>query len=309
MNVLVTGGAGFMGSAVVRQLEADGHAIRVLDLLTYAGSWDNIEGTGAERVLGDVCDARAVERAVSDMDVIVHMAAETHVERSLSDAGPFIRTNVEGTRVVLEACRARRTDRVIHLIHVSTDEVFGSASSQGFREEDPHLPGNPYAVSKAAAEGLIRVWERCYGLQARVVRCVNNYGPRQHDEKAVAGWIRRAVAGEPLLVHGTGLAERDWLHVDDFARAIGRIVVHEGPRRVFHLAAQCHRTNLQMALQIAELAGGASVQCVTDRPGQDARYALDDAGTRADLGWAPQVPLDVGLGALIAEARKVADAR
>jgi len=299
MNVLVTGGAGFMGSAVVRQLEADGHAVRVLDLLTYAGFAAHLAGTGAELVVGDVCDPDVVQRALQGMDAVVHMAAETHVERSLADAKPFVRTNIEGTRVLLEACR----DVSIQLIHVSTDEVFGSTDSGGFVEDAPHLPGNPYAASKAAAEGLVRVWERCYGVRARTVRCVNNYGPRQHAEKAVAGWIRLGLAGQPLRVHGAGQAVRDWLHVEDFARAMGRIVRFEGERSVFHLAARCHRTNLEMAERIAVLTGAPGVELVADRRGQDARYALEDEGTRADLGWAPRVALDDGLRALIALER------
>ncbi len=303
MNVLVTGGAGFMGSAVVRQLEAEGHEVSVLDALTYAGSWAHLDGTGAARILGDVCDAAAVRAALSGVDTVVHMAAETHVERSLHDAGPFIRTNVEGTRVLLEACRAGHGHPLIQMIYVSTDEVFGSVAVGGFREEDTHVPGNPYAVTKSSAEALVRVWARCFGLRARIVRCVNNYGPRQHPEKAVSGWIQRAVQGEPLLVHGAGEAVRDWLHVEDFARAMGRVLRFEGPRSVFHLAAQCHRTNLEMVQTIARLAGGADIQFVADRTGQDARYALDDAGTRADLHWAPEVQLEQGLGELLAELR------
>jgi dTDP-glucose 4,6-dehydratase len=300
MRVLLTGGAGFMGSAVARQLVDEGHAVTVLDALTYAGSRAHLESCDLRFVHGDVCDPVGISALVEGSDVVVHMAAETHVERSLLDAAPFIRTNVEGTRVVLDACRYAS----VRLIHVSTDEVFGAASGDvAFREDDPHAPGNPYAVTKSAAEGLIRVWERCYGFPATIVRCVNNYGSRQHEEKAVSGWVRRAVAGRPLLVHGAGLAVRDWLHVEDFARGMGRIVAYQGPRRVFHLAAQCHRTNLEMATYIANLSGGANVQRVDDRPGQDARYALDDAGTRRDIGWQPRVSLDEGLRRLIREAR------
>jgi dTDP-glucose 4,6-dehydratase len=300
MRVLLTGGAGFMGSAVARQLLQEGHAVTVLDALTYAGSRAHLSDVNVHFVEGDVCDASRVAERVAAVDLVVHMAAETHVERSLQDAAPFVRTNVEGARVVLDACRHAS----VRLIHVSTDEVFGAAAPDvAFQEEDAHAPGNPYAVTKSAAEGLIRVWERCYGYSASIVRCVNNYGARQHEEKAVAGWIRRAVLGHPLNVHGAGGAVRDWLHVEDFARGMGRVVAYNGPRKVFHLAAQCHRTNLEMATRIAELSGGAAVRCVEDRPGQDARYALDDAATRVDIGWQPQVSLDDGLRRLIAEAR------
>jgi dTDP-glucose 4,6-dehydratase len=309
MKVLLTGGAGFMGSAVARQLVEEGHNVTVLDALTYAGSEAYLRGVDARFVHGDVCDPTIVAALVAGVDTVVHMAAETHVERSLVDAAPFVRTNIEGTRVVLDACSRAAISRAasrasVRLIHVSTDEVFGAAQIDvAFREHDPHAPGNPYAVTKSAAEGLIRVWERCYGFTASIVRCVNNYGPRQHEEKAVAGWVRRAVAGQPLPVHGAGLAVRDWLHVEDFARGMARVVAYEGPRTLFHLAGQCHRTNLEMASQIADLCGNTSVQCVDDRPGQDSRYALHDAQTRIDLGWQPEVALDDGLRRLIAEAR------
>lgn len=302
MNVLLTGGAGFMGSAVARRLVADGHTVTVLDALTYAGSMENLSGVPVRFVRADVCDAAAVDAQVAGADVVVHMAAETHVERSLVDAAPFVRTNVDGTRVVLEACR--RAPAAPRLVHVSTDEVFGAAGPDvWFGEQAPHAPGNPYAATKSAAESLVQVWARCFGLPVAIVRCVNNYGPNQHDEKAIAGWVRRAVAGQPLLVHGAGEAVRDWLHVEDFARAMARVVAYDGLRRVFHLAAQDHRTNVEMATRIAALAGGAPVVHVADRAGQDARYALDDAGTRADLGWAPEVDLERGLAALVAAAR------
>ena len=188
MRVLLTGGAGFMGSAVARQLLEEGHAVTVLDALTYAGSRAHLSDVNVHFVEGDVCDASRVAERVAAVDLVVHMAAETHVERSLQDAAPFVRTNVEGARVVLDACRHAS----VRLIHVSTDEVFGAAAPDvAFQEEDAHAPGNPYAVTKSAAEGLIRVWERCYGYSASIVRCVNNYGARQHEEKAVAGWKQR----------------------------------------------------------------------------------------------------------------------
>ena len=309
MKVLLTGGAGFMGSAVARQLVEEGHTVTVLDALTYAGSKSHLNGLDLNFVHGDVCDPTIVAALVDGVDTVVHMAAETHVERSLLDAAPFVRSNVEGTRVVLDACRGaaprRSSSRAsVRLIHVSTDEVFGAApTGVAFREDAAHAPGNPYAVTKSAAEGLVRVWERCFGFSASIVRCVNNYGPRQHEEKAVSGWVRLALAGQPLPVHGAGLAVRDWLHVEDFARGMARVVAYDGPRTIFHLAAQCHQTNLQMANYIADLCGNASVQCVEDRPGQDSRYALHDAGTRADLGWQPEVALEDGLRRLIAEAR------
>lgn len=288
-----------MGSATARALRAAGWRVTVLDALTYAGRRDNLAGVDCEFVHGDVCDAARVDALVAEAAVVVHMAAESHVERSLRDAAPFVRTNVEGTRVVLDACTRR--DRP--LVHVSTDEVFGSAEpGQLFREDDALRPNNPYAATKAAGELLVRAW-RVTGLRAKLVRCTNNYGPRQHEEKAVSGWVRRAIRGEPLPLHGKGEAVRDWLHVDDFAAAIAKVVAYEGPRDVFHLAGQQPRTNREMAEAVARLCGGARIVEVPDRPGQDARYALDDAGTRADLGWAPRISLEEGLPALVARVR------
>lgn len=299
-TVLLTGGAGFMGSAVARALVGSGARLVVLDALTYAGRRENLAGVDCAFVHGDVCDEPRLRDLVARADAVVHMAAESHVDRSLRDAAPFVRTNVEGTRAVLAACTAERRP----LVHVSTDEVFGSAApGQLFREDDPLRPNNPYAATKAAAEQLVRAWQECFGFPTRLVRCTNNFGPRQHEEKAVMGWMLRALRGEPLLLHGHGEAVRDWLHVDDFAAAILAILDYQGPRAVFHLAGRQPRTNREMAERVAALCGGAAIVEVADRPGQDARYALDDAGTRADLGWAPRVPLEEGLAALAASLR------
>ncbi len=295
-RVLLTGGAGFMGSAVAHALVRAGHTVRVLDLLTYAGDRANLAGLSVDFVQGDVADAGLVAPLVGAADLVIHMAAETHVARSLEDAGPFLRTNVEGTRVVLEACARVR----VPLVHVSTDEVFGPAArGVSFRTDAPFRPTNPYAASKAAAEHLVAAWRSSMGFSARVVRCVNNFGPRQHEEKAIPGWIARGRRGEALPLHGRGEAVRDWLHVADFASAMARIAAYEGPRQVFHLAGRQERTNREVASFLAERLGVGIVE-VPDRPGQDARYALDDAGTRADLDWTPRVGLEEGLETLLA---------
>jgi dTDP-glucose 4,6-dehydratase len=293
-KLLLTGGAGFMGSAVARALAVEGWEVVVLDALTYAGDARHLEGVEARLVVGDVCDEALVSGLVAGVEAVVHMAAETHVERSLSSAAPFVRSNVEGTRVVLDACaRAGRA-----LVHVSTDEVFGTAPpGAAFAEDAPLRPRNPYAATKAAAEMLLGAARESAGFRARLVRCVNNFGPRQHEEKAIPGWLARARRGEPLPLHGRGEAIRDWLHVEDFAAAMVRILAYEGPREVFHLAGRQERTNRDVAALLAQRFAVPLVE-VPDRPGQDARYALDDAGTRRDLGWQPAIPLEDGLARL-----------
>ena len=300
-TVLLTGGAGFMGSTVARHLLEAGWDVRVYDALTYAGDRANLDGLDVAFLHADVGDGNLLWPAVREADLVVHMAAESHVERSFTDGDRFIRTNVEGTRNVLAACVAAGNRP---LLHVSTDEVFGSAADGvAFAEDAPLRPGNPYAATKAAAECLVAAWRNTFGLVTKVVRCTNNYGLRQHPEKAVAGWVRRAVAGAPLPLHGRGEAVRDWLHVDDFARGLVAVIAYEGPREMFHLAGRQPRTNREMAELIAGLVGGVPLVEVPDRPGQDARYALDDAATRVDLGWSPRVPLEDGVAALVAAAR------
>lgn len=299
-RILLTGGAGFMGSTVARHLVEAGWEVVVYDALTYAGDRANLDGVDVSFQHADVADGYALWPAVRAADVVVHMAAESHVERSFTDADRFVRTNVEGTRNVLAACVAEARP----LVHVSTDEVFGSAApGEAFAEDAPLRPGNPYAATKAAAECLVTAWRHTFGLRTKVVRCTNNYGLRQHPEKAVAGWVRRAVAGEPLLLHGRGEAVRDWLHVDDFARGLLAVIDYQGPREMFHLAGRQPRSNREMAGLIARIAGGAELVEIADRPGQDARYALEDGPTRADLGWEPRVALEAGVEALVAAAR------
>lgn len=296
-RVLLTGGAGFMGSTVARHLVDDGWEVHVYDALTYAGDRANLAGVEVEFTHADVVDATSLYPAVAAAEVVVHLAAESHVDRSFESPAEFVRTNVDGTRQVLEACRAAGGRR---LVHVSTDEVFGSApEGPGFDEDAPFRPGNPYAASKAAAECLVSAWRQSYGLPVRVVRCTNNYGVRQHPEKAVAGWIRRALADEPLLVHGDGKAVRDWLHVDDFARGLVAVMHHEGTRTHFHLSGRQPRTNREMAELVVQKVGRGRVVHVAERRGQDARYALEDGPTRHDLGWAPEIPLEAGLEHLV----------
>ena len=296
MRVLVTGGAGFIGSAVSHALVAAGHRVVVLDKLTYAGCRAHLDGVDAELVVGDVCDAALVRELVQNQDVVVHAAAESHVTRSLDDAAPFLKTNIEGTRCMLEAAA---TARVPHFIHISTDEVFGSAPpGVSFRTNDPLRPGNLYAASKAAAEAMVHAVAHTRGYGATIVRCTNNYGPRQHQEKAIPTWIGAALSGSPLPIHGDGRAIRDWLYVDDFADGLLALLDHP-PGGVHHFTGGSPLTNAQVARRIAAMLGGVLLH-VKERLGQDTRYDLDDTRTRRDLAWEPRVSFSEGLEQTVA---------
>ncbi len=291
MRVLVTGGAGFIGSALSRALVAVGHKVVVLDKLTYAGCREHLDGVDVELVVGDVCDAGLAQDLLREQDVVVHAAAESHVTRSLDDVAPFLKTNIDGTRCMLEAAA---TARVPHFIHISTDEVFGSApQGVSFRPNDPLRPGNLYAASKASAEAMVHAVAHTRGYAATIVRCTNNYGPRQHEEKAIPTWIASALTGRPLPIHGDGRAIRDWLYVDDFARGLVSLLEHP-PGGVHHFTGGSPLSNAQVARRVASRLGGVLLH-VTERLGQDARYDLDDTRTRRDLAWEPRVSFSEGL--------------
>jgi dTDP-glucose 4,6-dehydratase len=296
VKVLLTGGAGFIGSELARQLVAAGHELVILDKLTYAGKREHLAGVDAEFVLGDVCDQPLVERLVKNSEAVIHAAAESHVTRSLDDAGTFIRTNVEGTRIVLEA--AARAD-IQHMVHVSTDEVFGSCPPDHppFKRFDRLAPGNPYAATKAAAEAFVHAVAHTFGFRATLVRSTNNYGPRQHPEKAIPYWIGAALGQGPLEIHGDGSPTRDWLHVSDFATGMVAILARGEPGSVYHFAGGNALQNFQVAERILALCGREQTALAhgPDRPGQDQRYALDDTETRAALGWSPRHTFEEGL--------------
>lgn len=297
-RVLVTGGAGFMGSQLVRTLLEDGLEVRVLDRLTYAGRREHLDGLPVELLVGDVCEPEDVRLALEGVDAVVHAAAESHVARSLDAPGDFVRTNVDGTRVMLALAQRRGVAR---FLHISTDEVFGSAApGQSFKPEDPPRPGNPYAASKLGAEAFVHAWRHTWGYGAGIVRCTNNYGPRQHPEKAVPCWALAALSGGPVPIHGEGRAVRDWLHVRDFARGVLLALRRWRPGATWHFAGRQHLENREMARRILAIAGGGPLVHEAERQGQDARYDLDDAETRAELGWAPRVELDLGLRETVA---------
>lgn len=297
-RLLLTGGAGFMGSQLARTLSEDGWEVVILDKLTYAGRREHLLGVPARLIVGDVCDPDAVAEALDGVHAVVHAAAESHVARSFDDPGGFIRTNVEGTRVLLDAAHRAGVSR---FLYISTDEVFGSAASGvSFKAGDPLAPGNPYAASKAGAEAFVHAWRHTARYPAAIARCTNNYGPRQHPEKAIPWWTLAALDGGPVPIHGQGLSVRDWLHVSDFAAGIAAALRHWRPAATWHFAGRQPVENRVMASRVAALCGGAPLSSMPERSGQDARYDLDDSATRAELGWAPRVSLDEGLTETVA---------
>lgn len=319
-TLLVTGGAGFVGSALVRQLigETDSTVVNV-DSLTYAGSLESLEGLRNhsrhvfERV--DVRDTGELKRLFRDYrpDSVLHLAAETHVDRSIADPAPFIQTNVVGTANLLEAALAywntldSRAQSRFRLLHVSTDEVYGDlgADDPPFSETTPCAPNSPYAASKAAADHLVRAWHRTYGLPVLITRCCNNYGPWQVPEKLIPLMVANAVSGSSLPVYGTGANVREWVHVDDHCRALRRVLEAGRPGRIYNVGGQAELTNLAIVEAICAIldrqlprAKGSYaefVQFVADRPGHDRRYAVDDARIRDELGWQHLEQFDVAL--------------
>jgi dTDP-glucose 4,6-dehydratase len=284
MRVLVTGGAGFIGSHFIRRLLASGHEPVVLDKLTYAGNPANLGGLDVKLVVGDIADQAAVASAGDGCDAAVNFAAETHVDRSILSAREFAMTNVIGTQVMLEWARA--TDA--RLVHVSTDEVYGDLEAGGrSRENDPLRPSSPYSATKAAGDLLVPAYVRTYGVNASVTRGANTYGARQFPEKLIPLFVTNALDGLPLPVYGDGRQVREWLHAEDHCSAI-ELVLHDGaPGEIYNVGGEDHE-NLEVTHRILELTGAdpSLVTHVEDRAGHDRRYAIDDAKLRS-LGWAP----------------------
>jgi dTDP-glucose 4,6-dehydratase len=307
-TLLVTGGCGFIGSAFLRRFVPRHPELRFinLDLLTYAADPENVaeiaKAPNYAFVHGDVRDRGAVRALVSQssVDAVVHFAAESHVDRSIEDATAFVSTNIGGTHALLDAARAHVGTR---FVLVSTDEVYGSLSEDApATTEDAHLhPGSPYAAAKAGADLLAQSYVRTYGLDLTITRCANNFGPCQFPEKLIPVLVRRALAGEPLPMYGNGRNIRDWLHVDDHADAVWAVLHHGVAGRVYNVGADNPRRNLEIAeLVLAHLGlGHDRIAFVTDRPGHDWRYCVDDARLRTELGWAPQVSFEAGLRATI----------
>ncbi|HEX2506169.1 MAG TPA: dTDP-glucose 4,6-dehydratase [Gaiellaceae bacterium] len=293
MRVLVTGGAGFIGSHFVRRLADAGEDVVVLDKLTYSGNPANLEGVEHGFVQGDIADTDAVRRAGAGAEAVVNFAAETHVDRSILEAGDFIRTDVVGTHVLLEWARASGA----RFVQVSTDEVYGDVEpGAASREDDPLRPSSPYSASKAGGDLQVLAYCRTYGVNASITRGSNTYGPRQYPEKLVPLFVTNALEGEPLPVYGDGRQVRDWLHVDDHCAAI-ELVLREGVAgEVYNVGAGDERENLEVTRRILELTGAdpSLVRHVDDRPGHDRRYSLDSSKAHS-LGWVPGRSFEDGL--------------
>ena len=323
-RILVTGGAGFIGSALVRHLIANTpHEVLNLDKLTYAGNLASLDRVNnAPRYSFrkvDICDGGAVAAAIHDFrpDVITHLAAESHVDRSIDGPTEFIQTNVVGTFTMLSQALAYwrglegEAKSGFRFHHISTDEVFGSLGAEGaFDETTAYDPRSPYSASKASSDHLVRAWWHTYGLPVLITNCSNNYGPHHFPEKLIPLMIIKGLAGEPLPVYGEGANIRDWLHVDDHVRALTRVFEAGTPGETYVIGGRAERTNLQVVVAIcacldrlAPRADGigyeAQITYVADRPGHDHRYAIDPAKLQRELGWGPTMTFEAGIEATV----------
>lgn len=318
MRIIVTGGAGFIGSALVRHLVLDkGYDVLNIDKLTYAGtltSLASVEGNNHYRFLkADICDGRAISEAFDSFkpDRVMHLAAESHVDRSITGAKDFVETNVMGTFTMLEAARAHwqrlsgEAKENFRFLHVSTDEVYGSLGDQGlFTETTPYDPSSPYSASKAASDHLAKAWARTYGMPVVVSNCSNNYGPFHFPEKLIPLVILNALHRKPLPVYGNGANIRDWLYVEDHARALDIIAERGRLGETYNVGGRNERRNIDVVKRICSLMDSLRpsdtpheglIQYVTDRPGHDARYAIDATKLEAELGWKAQENFDTGI--------------
>ena len=312
--LLVTGGAGFIGSNfVVTTLAQTGESIVTLDKLTYAGSLMNLSAVSADSrhtfVRGDICDRELVRSLLRKHQprAIVHFAAESHVDRSISGPADFVQANVVGTWTLLEEARSYCKSDEFRFVHISTDEVYGSLGPDdpAFSEETPFAPNSPYAASKAAADHMVRAYFHTYGLPVLTTNCSNNYGPHQYPEKLIPLMIRNAVAGKPLPVYGDGRNVRDWLYVTDHCEAVRLVLAKGKPGETYNIGGESERANNDVVKTLCSLLDKAKprksgsyaelISYVTDRPGHDRRYAMNIAKIRRELGWQPKESFETGL--------------
>jgi dTDP-glucose 4,6-dehydratase len=305
MKLLVTGGAGFIGSNFIRHIlkEHPDWEITNLDKLTYAGNLENLkdieDNPGYRFIKGDITDGELISNILHDeLDAIINFAAESHVDRSILDASPFIETNIKGTQILLEGARQYKVGR---FVQVSTDEVYGSTEQGKFTEKSPLAPNSPYSASKTAADLLCHAYWKSYKIPVMITRCSNNLGPFQLPEKLIPLAITNVLENRPIPVYGDGLNVRDWIYVEDHCHALDKVLQKGKPGEVYNIAANEEKTNLELIHRLLDIMGKSHelITFVTDRPGHDRRYALDITKIRTELGWKPAYSFEKALGATV----------
>lgn len=294
-SVLITGGAGFIGSNLTIQLVNEGYDVTVVDKLTYAGNRDNLEPVADQITFyeGDISDRKLISTLYKDVNLVVNLAAESHVDRSIESGDPFVESNVHGAFVLMDELRSADIDTFVQM---STDEVYGSIADGQFDESDALDPSSPYSASKASADLFARAFRTTYDLPVTVARCTNLFGPRQHPEKLIPKMIQRAGAGDSLPVYGDGTNKREWLYVEDACNAL-QALLEDGDSEIYNIGGGTEKQNIEVVSTIVEYVGASEqlIEFVDDRPGHDFRYALNYEKLRSELGWEPTVSFEEGL--------------